>query len=341
MLTENGRLVEVLQEIIAPHLLIHIMFTYFYDAFQECILGPSDALPKFWDDMIGNPMVEQGITDIPDYRARCIPMQFHGDGIVCVERGQTWQRNFDTRSFSSTVSAATKESEASNKEQQEASNKEQHGVTRSNKKMYQQRLPNEWIAALQDAFGHELFDLSGVSILSYYPDLLHVKNLGSDQYTYGENCKQITAECNLYRDNHPCEHVSPIRPDMFTGNWSMLKGRAVHGPALLHVWQLHWDPRVFTHKLIKLALKQSVEMENGEAMVDEKGCITALCQICDELNPFVRRCHRCGRRGCEFCVGGCYYCITILCFDCWMDEGCCDRGGHRNEHVPHEQSARS
>ena len=90
MLKENGRLVEVRQEMIAPHLLIYIMFTYFYDAFQKCILVPSDVLPKFWDDMIGNPMVEQGITDIPDYRTKCVPMKIHGDGIVCVGRGQTW-----------------------------------------------------------------------------------------------------------------------------------------------------------------------------------------------------------------------------------------------------------
>ena len=148
--------------------------------------------------------------------------------------------------------------------------------------MSEQWLPDEWIAALQDAFVHELFDLPGVSVLSYYPDWLHDKNLGSDQYTYGailhvlcyevmsgspeENCKQITAECFVYWRTHPCEHFSAIRPDMFSGNWSSLKGRAVHirnlGPALFFVWKQHMDPRNLTHQFIKLALKKSCEMEH-------------------------------------------------------------------------------
>ena len=92
---------------VVPHLLIHIMFTDFYSAFETCILGLRNALRFFWDDMIGNPLVEQGITDIPIYRAKCVPMKIHGGGIVCVGRGQSWQRSFDIWSFSSMVSAAT------------------------------------------------------------------------------------------------------------------------------------------------------------------------------------------------------------------------------------------
>ena len=44
---------------------------------------------------------------IPDYRTKCVPMKLHGDSIVCVGRGQTWQRSFNTWSFSSMVSSAT------------------------------------------------------------------------------------------------------------------------------------------------------------------------------------------------------------------------------------------
>ena len=44
---------------------------------------------------------------IPDYRTTCVPMKLPGDSIVCMGRGQTWQRIFDTWSFSSMLSSAT------------------------------------------------------------------------------------------------------------------------------------------------------------------------------------------------------------------------------------------
>ena len=77
-------------------------------------------------------------------------------------------------------------------------------------------------------------------------------------------------------------------------------------------------------------LTERSDAKTGMGETADKGCIMDQCQICDEWYPYVRRCQRCGRRGCEVSVRGCTCCIANCCFDCWMERRCCEHAGQGN-----------
>jgi hypothetical protein len=69
--------------------------------------GP-ERLAKFWDGIADSPqLAAHPIKTIPNWKRRCIPLSFHGDGVPVTGVGKSWSRSMFMYSFSSMVGMGT------------------------------------------------------------------------------------------------------------------------------------------------------------------------------------------------------------------------------------------
>ena len=146
----------------------------------------------------------------------------------------------------------------------------------------------QWIASVWNV--HELFKLPGVTIFTFFPDLMHCKHMGCDAYFLGSvlwmlcyeilqvggasaNCAYVFGHVKDYYSAHntPTQYTN-LSPSMFTteseptARMPKLKGRAAEVRYLNHplllVWRLHMDRANVQHVQIEVALQASCDMED-------------------------------------------------------------------------------
>ena len=146
-----------------------------------------------------------------------------------------------------------------------------------------------WIAAHPRT--PEIFTLPGVGIDSIGVDWMHTKHLGSDQYLFGSalmmlvsptegkrmmpdspsvNMANLWAELALETKRLGIKHAyAEIKMSMFApaaGRFPVLKGKAAEvrslARPLLKVWEAKMDVSDRQHRLVRLALHSSAELEN-------------------------------------------------------------------------------
>jgi hypothetical protein len=150
----------------------------------------------------------------------------------------------------------------------------------------------EWhlVNANTHAITNPLFTLIGVSILTVFPDLMHVKHLGTDMHIYGsvlwllvyqvttagqaeENLKEVWSIVNeFYKAHHVPTRFQIIKLSMFTNAKSpgkfapKLKGKAAElrhlGEPLLQVWRMNMDKNNTRHVQVCLLLEHNIRMEH-------------------------------------------------------------------------------
>jgi hypothetical protein len=137
---------------------------------------------------------------------------------------------------------------------------------------------------------HAVYKLPGVGILSTYPDLMHCKHLGSDQYFYGSCLKFLThfhmpgtPQDNLalvwgaiqeyYKEHRVPEKFGNLTLPMYVGKggaFPRLKGRSAElrhfGEALHAVFSNFYDRSDQIQRQMLLGLRFSVKIE---AIMDE------------------------------------------------------------------------
>ena len=134
---------------------------------------------------------------------------------------------------------------------------------------------------------HLLFTICGVSVSTVLPDVLHCKHLGTDTYYYGSVLMLLVhhimtgnASANLglkwqeikeeYRAMHIRNTFCHMKASMFEPSHSTaflrLKGKAAEirnlGGPLLKVFEKHMTQNNKQHRLVRLGLQCSVELEN-------------------------------------------------------------------------------
>jgi hypothetical protein len=135
-----------------------------------------------------------------------------------------------------------------------------------------------------------IFSLPGLSVLTFYGDLMHTKHLGTDAWFFGSvlwmltylilpdtashNMNVVWDHIHAWYKAHPAQRsvFSALRLSMFTvpedptASYPCLKGQASSirhlGPALLSAWREFADMSDMLHKQIELALTFSVDMEH-------------------------------------------------------------------------------
>lgn len=86
------------QTMFLPHLMFAEMYEHQPNAFVERFCGGSfDHVQDFWDSQKGNPQLEENddLKAREDYRTRCLPFSFHGDGVSVVGVKKSWQQSCD------------------------------------------------------------------------------------------------------------------------------------------------------------------------------------------------------------------------------------------------------
>ena len=161
----------------------------------------------------------------------------------------------------------------------------------------------DWHLHRQDEEVHPLLALPGLGVLAIYPDVMHVKHLGTDAYFYGSVLKYLTHHYlqqdtpenlervwalvqHAYSANRTRHRYTNMRLSMFAGlphHFPKLKGRAAEirnlGRPLLHVVDELLDMTSLTNRQIRLGLKLSVRMEEIiDEHVDDIVWPQAVCQ---------------------------------------------------------------
>lgn len=92
------------QSLLPPHALFAGLYEHQPDQFLQRICGGSYGnISQFWDDMQGNPQLEEN-TDLKarsNYRTHALPLSIHGDGLSLVGVKKTWQKSADVYSWCS------------------------------------------------------------------------------------------------------------------------------------------------------------------------------------------------------------------------------------------------
>ena len=138
---------------------------------------------------------------------------------------------------------------------------------------------------------HELFTriCKGITVLTVYPDLMHAKYLGVDQYFLGsvlymlcfelmpkspkDNCKDLLLEIKrVYKRQKTPSRYTGMVLSMFCdgkkppGKMPCLKGRAAEarylGPAIAEVWKIYFDNSNMQHVQIATCLDQNLIIED-------------------------------------------------------------------------------
>ena len=67
-----------------------------------------DRLRAFWESQSNSPQLQgHPIKQIRNWKERCIPLSFHGDGVPVVGVGKSWSKSMTMYSFSSVVGLGT------------------------------------------------------------------------------------------------------------------------------------------------------------------------------------------------------------------------------------------
>jgi hypothetical protein len=137
---------------------------------------------------------------------------------------------------------------------------------------------------------HEIFKLPGVTIFTFFPDLMHCKHMGCDAYFLGsvlwmlcyevlnggtptERCAYIEGIVkNYYAANKTPTQFTNLTVSMFTteaepnARMPKLKGRAAEvrylNHPMLEIWRMHMDRTNMQHVQVEVGLQSSCEMED-------------------------------------------------------------------------------
>ena len=147
---------------------------------------------------------------------------------------------------------------------------------------------DEWLTSVWK--NHEIFKLPGVTILTFFPDLMHCKHMGCDAYFLGSvlwllcyeilrvgsparNCSYVFKQIKLFYSAHrtPTQYTN-LTLSMFTtesepdARMPKLKGRAAEvrhlNEPLLEIWRNNMDRQNLQHAQIEVGLEASCEVEN-------------------------------------------------------------------------------
>ena len=135
---------------------------------------------------------------------------------------------------------------------------------------------------------HPFFSLPGVSVLTIFADLTHVKHMGTDTYFYGSvlwlmvykvfggnpdvNCRSVFERiCRFNKEHRVSNSFGALKISMFVPpraahtTYPKLKGKSAEvasvGGALLHIWNENMDGSNLQHKQIQLCLMYNVTIE--------------------------------------------------------------------------------
>ena len=89
--------------VIWPHERFAGLWTYHRAAFDKFILGGSNAVSDFWEDMPPRPQM----LDRPDWKQHCIPLALHGDGVSVTNIRGKGAKSVEALTWSSLLSRAS------------------------------------------------------------------------------------------------------------------------------------------------------------------------------------------------------------------------------------------
>eukprot|EP00959_Pyramimonas_sp_CCMP1952_P432805 9063642-Pyramimonas_sp.AAC.1 len=90
------------QHILLPHMLFAYLFHRYRDAFLQYVAGSQRKLEQWWKDQQDSPQyLEHPVRLRAGHFKSCIPVAFHGDGVTCLDVGQTGSKSWETFSWCS------------------------------------------------------------------------------------------------------------------------------------------------------------------------------------------------------------------------------------------------
>lgn len=98
-----GGMIKTVHQLLLPHQLFHVMFTYHGDVFVDRLLGGNEkTITDFWTAMANHPGYgPHPLRRRPDHKTRCIPIALHGDGVPVAGVGKSWSKSMDAYSWAS------------------------------------------------------------------------------------------------------------------------------------------------------------------------------------------------------------------------------------------------